>query len=220
MSDIVIFGAGGTATLAAFYFEHDSPHRVVAFTVDGAFLREPTHEGRPVVAFEELAAAFPPSVVAMFVAVGPARVNSLRAEKCQAARAAGYRLVSYVSSRASVWPGFEHGENAFILENTTLQPFCRLGDNVVVRTGANIGHDVVLGDNVFVGPQAVIAGHARVGAASFIGANSTIRDHVKVGKRCVVGAGSLIGSDTDDESVYTPAPARRRSAPSGRLRRL
>ena len=36
MKPLVIFGTGDIARLAHFYFTHDSPHDVVAFTVDAA----------------------------------------------------------------------------------------------------------------------------------------------------------------------------------------
>ena len=39
MQDIVVFGTGDIAELAHFYFTHDSAYRVVAFTVDAAFIR-------------------------------------------------------------------------------------------------------------------------------------------------------------------------------------
>src|SRR4051812_24706368 len=98
MADIVIFGAGDIAELAHFYFTGDSDHRVVAFTVDAAFLRQESFCGLPVVAFEELPARFPAARHDGFVALSYAKVNQVRANKCAAMKAAGYRLHSYVSS--------------------------------------------------------------------------------------------------------------------------
>lgn len=50
---LVIFGAGDIAELAQFYFSTHTDREVVAFSVDAAYLKEPTFCGRPVVAFEE-----------------------------------------------------------------------------------------------------------------------------------------------------------------------
>src|SRR5688500_13664553 len=107
MSDLVIFGTGQIGELAEFYFTHDSSHNVVAFTVDGAHLREDHFVGKSVVPFEEIATAFPPHKVRFFVAVSYARINALRAEKVAAAKLLGYALTSYLSSRATVFSGFE-----------------------------------------------------------------------------------------------------------------
>src|SRR3981081_1191506 len=100
MAKIVIFGAGDIAELAWFYFTHDSPHEVAALTVDGEVLQETTFQGLPVIAMEEVARHYPPESHTGFVALSYAKINRVRAEKCAAMRAAGYSLVSYVSSRA------------------------------------------------------------------------------------------------------------------------
>src|SRR3954447_13071961 len=107
MSDLVVFGTGEIAELAEFYFATDTDHRVVAFTVDGAYLREERFLGRPVVPFEKLAESYPPAGVIFFAAVSYAKLNALRAEKVLAARKLGYGLASYLSSRATVFRGFE-----------------------------------------------------------------------------------------------------------------
>jgi saccharopine dehydrogenase-like NADP-dependent oxidoreductase len=52
MKDLVIFGAGDIAQVAAFYFESDSARRVVAFVVDAAYRKAESFEGRPLVALE------------------------------------------------------------------------------------------------------------------------------------------------------------------------
>ena len=87
MARVVIFGAGDIARLAHFYFTRDSPHEVVAFTVDGAFAKAERFQGLPLAPFEEVANRYPPSEFAMFVAISYARMNRLRAEKFEAARA-------------------------------------------------------------------------------------------------------------------------------------
>src|SRR5689334_21081229 len=123
MASLVVFGSGDIAELAEFYFRHDSDHRVCAFTVDAAYVREETFCGKPVAPFEEIAKAFPPAEHDFFAAVSYAKLNTLRAEKVAAAKSLVYRVVHYVSSKARVFPGFEAGENCFILEDNTIQPF-------------------------------------------------------------------------------------------------
>lgn len=220
MQDIVVFGGGDIAELADFYFTHDSPLRVAAFTVDAAFRQAENFLDRPLVAFEEVAQLYPPDRYGFFVALSYAKLNALRAEKVAAARALGYRLVSYVSSRATAFPGFAHGDNCFILEDNTLQPFARIGHNVTMWSGNHIGHHAVIEDDVFMASQVVVSGGVRIGQASFVGVNVTLRDHVTVGARCVLGAGALILGDIPEGSVLSPPATEISKVPSHRLRRI
>ena len=220
MADLVVFGAGDIAELAQFYFTHDSPDRVIAFTVDAAYLKEPNFCGLPVVPFEELAVRFPPDRHAGFVALSYARMNAVRAEKCAAMRALGYPLVSYVSSRATVFADFQAGDNCFILEDNTIQPRARIGNNVTLWSGNHIGHHATIEDDVFVSSHVVVSGGVTIGAGSFLGVNSTVRDHVRIGRRCLLGAGAIVLGDAPDESVFAAAPTERSPVPSTRLRRI
>ena len=220
MSDLVVFGVGQIAELAEFYFTHDTEHQVVAFTVDGTYLCEDHFLGRPVVPFESVAKTFPPSRAAFFVAVSYARINALRAEKVAAAKELGYGLLSYLSSRAAVFDGFELKENCFILEHNVIQPFASIGSNVTLWSGNHIGHHSVIEDDVFVASHAVVSGGVRIGRGSFVGVNVTLRDHVAIGRNCVLGAGALVLEDQPDFSVVAPRGTERSPVPSTRLRNL
>jgi sugar O-acyltransferase (sialic acid O-acetyltransferase NeuD family) len=218
--EIVIFGIGENAEVADFFFTHDSEFDVAGFTVDEKYMTEARFRDRPVVAFERVSETFPPERFGFFVAVGYARLNALRAEKVLAARAKGYRLVSYLSSRATVFPGFELKDNCFILEDNTIQPFARIGANVTLWSGNHIGHHSIIEDDVFIASHAVVSGGVRIGQGSFVGVNVTIRDHVTVGRQCVLGASALILEDQPDFSVVAPRGTERSPVPSTRLRRI
>ncbi|MBR0756676.1 acetyltransferase [Bradyrhizobium jicamae] len=217
---IVIFGTGEIAELASFYFEHDSNFEVAGFAVDEAFRTADRFRGRPLVPFERVAEEFPPTNFDFFVSVGYAKINALRVAKVEAARAMGYRLVSYLSSKATVFPGFELKDNCFILEDNTIQPFCRIGTNVTLWSGNHIGHHSIVEDDVFIASHVVISGGAQIGQGSFLGVNVTIRDRVKIGRNCVIGAGALVLEDQPDFSVIAPRGTERSSVPSNRLRRI
>lgn len=220
LKPLVIFGTGQIAELAWFYFTHDSAFQPVAFTVDRAFTESSTFCELPVIPFDELTNHFAPEDVAIFVALSYAKVNKLRTAKVNEVRAAGYRTASYVSSRATVFPGFAVGGNCFILEDNTIQPFAQIGDNVTLWSGNHIGHHSVIEDNCFISSHVVISGGVRVGSGTFIGVNSTVRDHVTIGAHCVIGAGSLITADAEPDGVYSAPAAERSRVPSSRLRNI
>jgi sugar O-acyltransferase (sialic acid O-acetyltransferase NeuD family) len=202
MAKLVVFGTGDIARLAHHYFATDSEHQVVAFTVDRAFLKGETFCDLPLVAFEDVARRFPPAVHRMFVALSYAQMNQLRAAKYQAAKQLGYELVSYVSSRCTYLAQDPPGDNCFILEDNTIQPFVRIGNDVTLWSGNHIGHDAVIGDHVFLASHIVVSGHVRIGDYCFLGVNATLRNGIRLAERTLVGAGATIMADTVEGGVY------------------
>lgn len=217
---LVIFGTGDIAQIAHLYFSTDSDYDVAGFTVDSAFLTEAEFCGLPVIPFESLAEAYPSSTHAMFVALSYSKLNALRRQKYEAAKASGYEMASYVSSRSTVLNGGRIGENCFIFEDNTIQPFSTIGDNVTLWSGNHIGHHSSIGSHTFIASHVVISGGVEVGEQCFIGVNATLRDHIKIGERCVIGAGTLILSDAEPEGIYMAEATERSRVPSTKLRRL
>jgi len=218
--DLVIFGAGDIAQLACHYFRSDSSYKPQAFTVDGAFVKEDHFEGLPVVPFEEVSSRFPAAQYSCFIALSYSGLNALRRSKYEACKALGYPIASYVSSKASVLTREPIGENAFVLEDNTIQPFARIGHNVTLWSGNHIGHHSRIGDHVFIASHVVVSGGVEIGEQCFIGVNATLRDHVRVGDRCVIGAGALLLADAEPEGVYIGQGTERSRVPSSRLRKI
>ena len=218
MKKLVIFGSGEIAELAYYYFTTDSDYEVVAFTVDASYLKEIHFSNLPLVAFEDVVQHYPPESHSFFVALSYSKLNVTRKEKFLAAKEAGYTLVSFISSKATVLNELKIGENCFILEDNTIQPFVNIGNNVTLWSGNHIGHHSVIHDHTFIASHVVVSGGVEIGEQCFIGVNATLRDHIKVGDRCVVGAGALLLSDAEPEGVYIGSAAERSKVPSTRLR--
>jgi sugar O-acyltransferase (sialic acid O-acetyltransferase NeuD family) len=209
VADVVIFGAGDIARLAYHYFSTDSEHRVVAFTVDPQFRTADSFQGLPLVDFDQVGRRFPPSSARMFVALSYARMNEARARAYQRAKDGGYALVSYISSRCTNLAQAAVGDNCFILEDNTIQPFVQIGSNVTLWSGNHIGHDSTIGNHVFVSSHVVISGHVRIGEYSFLGVNATLRNGISIAPRSLIGAGAVVMGDTVEGGVYVARPAQR-----------
>ena len=220
MANVVVFGTGQWADLAHFYLTHDSPHEVAAFTLDPDYLQETEHRGLPVVAFDGVQGQYPPDRFEMFIPISFKRMNHLRAEKFYAAKGKGYRLTSYVSSKATTWPGFTCGENCFVFEDNTVQPFVEIGDNVVLWSGNHIGHHTVIKDHVMVTSQVVISGACTIEPYCFFGVNSTVRDETVVARETLVGAGAVILRDTKEFEIYKAQGTKPAKVRSDRLRSI
>lgn len=217
---LVIFGSGDIAQLAHYYFRTDSNYEVVAFTVDAAYMSETVFCGLPVVPFEEVVQKYNPAEHEIFVALSYSKLNSVRKEKYLAAKELGYRLASFVSSRATVLNDGRIGENCFIFEDNTIQPFVTIGNNVTLWSGNHIGHHSTIKDHCFIASHVVVSGGVEIGEQSFIGVNATLRDHIKIGDRCVIGAGALLLADAETEGVYIGTATERAKVVSTKLKKI
>ena len=220
MKPLVIFGFGDMAQMAHHYFSTDSQHTVAAFTLDRAYITQDNFCGLPVVPFDEIETRYSPESHAIFVALGYSKVNQLRKEKYLAAKALNYDIASYVSSRATVLNDGHIGENCFILEDNTIQPFVTVGNNVVMWSGNHIGHHSTIHDHCFLASHIVVSGGVDLGECCFVGVNATLRDHIRVGESCVIGAGALLLADAEPFGVYVGSATERSRVPSNRLKRI
>jgi sugar O-acyltransferase (sialic acid O-acetyltransferase NeuD family) len=217
---VVIFGTQMLASYCWYVLTHDSPHQVVGFTVDGAYLRENTFHGLPVIAFEQVEKHFPPESVAMIAPLGAHNLNGLRQDKHRASQAKGYRFISYISSRALTWPDLTIGENCMLGEGSAVQPFARLGDGIIMRPQASVSHHVQIGDNCFIAQAACIGGAVIIGERCFLGLNSTIRDKIAIAPRCIIAAGAVVVADTEENGMYVGVPAKRHPKPADEMARF
>lgn len=202
MAKVIVFGTSQWAELAHFYLTHDSPHEVCGFTLDREYLGEARFKGLPVVPFDEVEKHFPPARHQMFIPMSFKKMNHVRADKYHEAKRRGYSLISYVSSKATVFPGFECGDNCFIFEDNTIQPFVRIGNDVVMWSGNHIGHHSVIKDHVMITSHVVISGCCTIEEHCFFGVNATVRDETVVARETLVGMGCVIARDTREFEVY------------------
>jgi sugar O-acyltransferase (sialic acid O-acetyltransferase NeuD family) len=184
---------------------------VVGFTVEQAHLQRSELHGLPVVPFETLDQHFAPANHAFYAAVTYTQLNRLRARLAASAKARGYALASYVSSRAFVWRNVQLGEHCFVFEDNTVQPFVRIGNNVVLWSGNHIGHHSVVEDHCFVSSHVVVSGFCTIGSSSFIGVNATLANNVTLGRDNWIGPNTALMKDTADGALFKteqPEPAR------------
>jgi sugar O-acyltransferase (sialic acid O-acetyltransferase NeuD family) len=220
LKPLVIVGNGEIAEMACEYFTYDSDRDVAAFSIGAEYIKDPTLHDRPVTPLAELASAYPPADYDAFVAIGDGQLNRLRRRHVDEVKAAGYRLASYVSSKAFVWRNVEIGENCFILEHNVLQPFTKVGDNVTLWSGNHIGHRSVIEDDVFMASHVVVSGFCRIGARSFVGVNASLAHQVQVAADNFIAMGAAVTASTEPDSIYQGVPAERRTLSAKRFCRV
>jgi len=217
---LLIFGTGDVAQLAAYYFQVDYGRDVVAYIVDDDYVDAPEFAGLPLVPASKCDSEFPPEDYDLFIALAYTKMNRLRREKLDWARSLGYGLVSYISPRLTTFENVTFGVNCFILEDNTVQPFVKVGENVTLWSGNHIGHHSTIEDDVFIASHVVVSGGVCVGRGSFIGVNATLRDHITIGEFSVIGAGTVILGDTEPKSVYAASSTKPREISSDSVRKI
>lgn len=218
MSKVIIFGIQDNAQLAHYYLQHDSPHDVVAFCVNRQYLPQIAQFcGLPVIAFEDVDVSYPASEYVFFAPLAPNQMNRQRERVYNEIRAKNYRMISYVSSKASVFDN-EIGDNCFILEDNTIQPFTKIGNNVMLWSGNHIGHHGIIRDHVTFTSHVVMSGHCDIGAYSFFGVNSTLRNGIKIAEGSFIAMASSIIKDTEAWGVYKGNPAEKMAMPSTKVK--
>ena len=135
-------------------------------------------------------------------------MSRLRADIYNQIKAKGYELISYVSSKATRFNN-EIGDNCFILEDNTLQPFTNIGNNVVMWSGNHIGHHCTIKDHVFFTSHVVLSGHCTIEPFCFFGVNSTIRDGIQLAEGTLVGMSASVTKNTEEWGVYLGNPAKK-----------
>ena len=202
---IILFGEGLYAEIAHQYFTDDSEYEVACFTKDDEYINCEEYLGLPMIPFSRVSELYPPDSYDMHIAVSYTDMNELRQKKFYEAKSKGYNLPSYISSKCNILTKYPIGENCFIFEDNTVQPFVKIGDNVVLWSGNHIGHHGIIKDHNFISSHVVMSGQCVIESNCFIGVNSTIGHGVKIGKKTLVGAAAVITKDTEPESVYVPA---------------
>lgn len=198
---LVIFGIGKIAEVVFYYAKHECNYNVTGFCVDEQYKTSDTFNGLPVVGFDNVEQAFPPSLHDMFIAVGYHDLNRLRAAKCSEALSKGYELVSVISSLANVPKNVTLGHNCFIMPPAIIHPCVTLKNNVFVWSGTLVGHHSIVEDNCWLTSSCNIGGNVHIGANTFMAINATIGHSVNVGANCFIGSNALVTKDLEDEKV-------------------
>lgn len=201
---IVIFGTGTFAQVVARYLDD-----VVAYTVDADYVKTLNLDGKLVVPFEELQETYTPDNVQVFVAVTQQNGHRdlLERKVCEVWKK-GYETPFFAHPTAILPAHVPMPQNCLISPGAIIEPFVSLGNGVMVRSGAYVGHHCTIREFSYIAPRASIAGHVDIGAGVFIGNNATIRDRVTIGHHAVIGCGAVVLRDVKPNEVYRGYPAR------------
>jgi len=205
MKDIIIFGTGEIAKLARFYFENDPKYeyKVVASTADDEYVKSEYFNGLPLMPLSKLYKRFPPKKYAAHVALSYQKLNQIRQQKYDLMKTLGYELVSYVCSKSVYWNDLKIGDNCFILENQTIQPTVKIGNNVMIWSTNHLGHNCEIRDHAYLASGITVSGHTIIGERSFVGVNAAFKDFIRIGSDCFITMGTNVTKNIEEGSTVT-----------------
>lgn len=211
--NVIIFGTQEMAEMADWYLTHDSHFKVRAFCLDGSYIKQNSFVGKPVIPWEEIQSKCPAEEYSFFAPLYAKRMNKDRMEVSQRIKDTGYRLISYAHSTANL-SNCVLGENCFIFEFVNIQPFSKIGSNVIIWSQSHIGHHGVIEDNNFLSAHVVVGGKCHIKSFCFLGTSSSLRESLTVDHGTFIGMGSCVVANTEEWSVYMGVPAKKKAGMS------
>jgi sugar O-acyltransferase (sialic acid O-acetyltransferase NeuD family) len=201
---LVIVGTGLFAEVALTYFEELGDYKVVAMACHKIYKSADEIYGRKLLSIENLEHFYTQAEVDVFVAIGYGQMNRMRQFVYEEMRDRGYRCATFVHPDIRIWSSTRIGDNVFIFENNSIQPFTTIGNNTVLWSGNHFGHHSKIGNHCFITSQVVISGNCTIQDNVFIGVNATVGDGVLVAKETLIGAGTVILKNTKAKEFYAP----------------
>lgn len=208
MKNIIIFGCEQTAELANYYLtETTDEFNVVAFTVNKDYKKFDYFCDKPVIEFENIEEKYPTNEYYLFAPMTGKGLNKIREKIYNEGKKKGYRFISYISKNATVLTK-DIGENCFILEDNTIQPFVKIGNNCVLWSGNHIGHHSTIEDHVFITSHCVISGNCLIKSYSWLGVNCTLRNNLTIENGTLIAMSASVVKNTNEYTVYMGVPAK------------
>ena len=206
--NVILFGTGKIAEVAYYYLKNDSKYNIIAFTIEEEYINDTKKFGLPILNYNNIEKEYSPKKYYLFAPCSGTNLNRFRERIYINGKKKGYNFISYISSKANVYTK-NIGENCMILEDNTIQPYTKIGNNCILWSGNHIGHHSVIEDNVFITSHVVISGMCLVKKYSYLGVNSTLRDNIILAEGTVVGMSASITKNTESNYIYIGIPAKK-----------
>lgn len=206
-ANVVLWGAGGHASVVADIIRESGAFRLVAYFDDTQWSGKPAFIGDvPVLSTrEELPALLTAGTQAMVIAMGDC---PLRMKHAGEALEIGFKLVTAVHPRATVATSVTLGAGTVVAAGAVINPGAVIGDNVIINTSAGVDHDCVIQSGAHIGPGVHLGGRVRVGEGAWVGIGAVVRDRINIGAGAMIGAGAVVVRDIPPRVVAYGVPAR------------
>lgn len=185
---VIIFGAGRYGKVVWESLRAEG-HDVLGWLDDNSALHGTLHCGVEVLGGLDYLRRCDPRDLGAIVAIGYSRVRLAVAAKLDAW---GVRLINSVHPSAVVMPSVSMGRGNCICAGAIVQSCVRIGNNVIINTGATIDHDSVLEDGAWIAPGVHTGGCVTIGREAYVSIGAVIGAGVTIAEGAVIGAGAVV----------------------------
>jgi sugar O-acyltransferase (sialic acid O-acetyltransferase NeuD family) len=212
MKNIVIVGAGGYASEAAWVLEemNKASSGALKWQILGYTDKDARTKGREVYGYkilgtsEEIAQQYAGENLWFYCAIGD---NLSRAAVTKHLEGLGWQAATLIHPSVIAARKVAIGEGTYIGAGSILCPNSTIGRHVIVNTRVTVGHDSMLADFSQACPGAQINGFCKIGQGAMIGSNSSILPGKSIGDYAVVGANSQVIRSVKAGSTVNGVPA-------------
>lgn len=129
----------------------------------------------------------------------------------------GYiQFIELIDHHANV-PGYKdwrRGAGNWVMEGSTIQPYCVLGNANTIWSGSVISHHSRLDSFNWISPSVTVCGEAVIGSNNFFGAGSIICNGVSIGSDNIISAGAVVSHNMANKQMALPGVNRIITPPS------
>lgn len=203
---IIVLGISNYSQMLKDYIK-DLGIEVIAFMVDGEYIKANEIDGIPVVPIEKLDNYYPNNEIQLALGIGYTQLGNLRKEMYSKCKNKGYHFFNYIHPSAVIDKTVEMGEGNVLFENVVIQKHTKIGIGNLFFSNSVIMHDNRIGNHITFGACSVSNGFVQIRDCCFIGANSTIKDNVIIRENTLVGAGTYVNKSTEKNmGILTAKP--------------
>lgn len=200
MSKLIIFGNSLFAEIAVYYFKNFSDYKICYIACDKGYLKNKYFQNIENITYEQLLKK-DKSEFCIYIAIGYSKMNKLRETVYNRIKKKGFKIANFIHPNAKVYSK-KIGENNFVMENVSLNPYSKIGNNNVFWSGSIIGHHSKIGNNNFFSGNSTISGNCNLKNNIFFGVNSCIKDSTIVKDYCFIDANQYVSKNLEKETYY------------------
>lgn len=205
---IVVYGNTTLSKMLYYDAINNDSFKIACFTVDTEYLTQKEFLGLPLVDFNEIRELYPPEEYDMIAVLSGFSAIRDREKMYLKAKAYGYTLRNYISSKADISPELVMGENNIILGQSHIGIAGSMGNNNIIRQNVYLGHNFNIGNHNFIAAGCNIGGNSIIKNACFIGLGATIINNLEIGEETLIGTGSVVIRNTEPYSKNVGNPSR------------
>jgi len=206
MKKLIVYGAGEFGSLIANVLSYHDDLEIAAYGDDDRQKTDDHINGTPVFGQKDLLNfAEQNNIKLAITAIGN---NTVRAEKFNLLKTAGFQMISIVHPQALIDTKVSYGDNVIIEMGTAIHTQSKIGNNVFLGGEALIGHHNIIGDHVLVGGNVSFGGSVIVEDYVSLGVGASIKPGIRLGKGSVIGVGAAVIKDVEPGSTVVGVPAK------------